>query len=393
MLSTQEIDFIRLNHKSDINKLALSKDKFPTNIRAELVIHQIATLQKIQKKLPLIANNYELFFPKSISIEQSSSEITAKYKASIVDYKHSADLTGGMGIDSIYFSQIAEQHIYNEIDSELCSIFQYNISHLGIENIRVANQSASEFITTNIDDIDFIYLDPARRNEQSGKTYFLEDTLPNPIKIVESIYYSNLEVKPKILIKTSPLLDISRAIEQLEFVSQVHIISIENECKELLFLIDFDSDSSISYFAVDFSKGIETKTSFYQQTTIYTENSFPQKFLYEPNASLMKLGFWNEIASKYSINSISGNTHLYTSDTLLNDFPGRKFEIIAIEKVDKKSILQHLPNKKANISVRNFHISVADIRKKMGIADGGEHFIFFVQLSNGDAKALICRKI
>ena len=393
MLLLSEIDFIKLNRKSDLNRLALNKHKFPQNIRAEVVLHQIATLQRIQNKLPLIADNLEFIFPKSLSIEQASSEITAKYKANIVHYKRSADLTGGMGIDSIYFSHNAEQHIYNEIDAELCSIFHNNISLLEINNIQISNQSAIEFIKTDIDNIDLIYLDPARRNAQAGKTYFLEDTLPNPIKIVESIYNSNFENKPKILIKTSPLLDISRAINQLEFVSQVHIISVENECKELLFLIDFDSDSSISYIAVDYSKDIQTISKFSHPNPNHTEYSYPKSYLYEPNSSLMKLGFWNEIAMDYSVSPISANTHLYTSDIIINNFPGRKFEILAIEKFDKKAILAHLPNKKANISIRNFHLSVADIRKKMGISDGGENYLFFVQLDNNDAKALICKKL
>lgn len=395
MLNLTEIAFIKSNINSDINKLALIKSKFHADIRSEIVLHQIKILNKISDKLPSLSNNYNIFFPKNVSIEQASSEATAKYKKSITNYNISADLTGGMGIDSVYFAQKSIEHYYNEIDTTLCEIFEHNCEVLNLKNIRISNSSALDFIS-NISDksIDLIYLDPARRDSEGAKTYFLEDTLPNPMQVITAIQSKNLMNPPKLLLKTSPLLDISRAISQLRFVAEVHILSVDNECKELLFLLDLASDGTqqIKYSAVNI------KSDYYQvfnsciRTTTPITYTNPQKYLYEPNSSVMKLGFWSEIAEQYSLNKLSSNTHLFTSDSLILDFPGRIFIVNDVSKIDKKSIISHLPDKKANIAVRNCKMSVQEIKKKFNISDGGNIYIFFTTLNDQTNKAIICQK-
>lgn len=395
MLNLTEIEFIKSNINSDINKLALIKSKFHADIRSEIVLHQIKILNKISDKLPSLSTNYNIFFPKNISIEQASSEATAKYKKSITNYNISADLTGGMGIDSFFLAQNSLQHYYNEIDKTLSEIFEHNCEVLSLKNIRISNSSALDFIS-NISDksIDLIYLDPARRDSEGAKTYFLEDTLPNPMQVISAIQSKNLMNPPKLLLKTSPLLDISRAISQLRFVAEVHILSVDNECKELLFLLDLASDGTqqIKYSAVNIKSDYSQVFNSCIRTTAPITYTNPQKYLYEPNSSLMKLGFWSEIAEQYSLNKLSSNTHLFTSDSLIQDFPGRIFIVNDVVKIDKKSINSHLPDKKANIAVRNCKMSVQEIKKKFNISDGGNIYIFFTTLNNQTNKAIICQK-
>ncbi len=395
MLTKSEIEFIKSNINSDINKLALNKSNHPKNIRSEIVLHQIKLLNKITSKLPFLSNNCLFLFPKNISVEQASSEATANYKATIVDYEISADLTGGMGIDSLFFSKYSTTHYYNEIAAELCDIFKYNTEVLNIHNISISNLSALDFIQ-NISNksIDLIYLDPARRDIKGAKTYFLEDTIPNPLEIISAIKSLNLITLPKVLIKTSPLLDISRATSQLKYVEQVHVISVDNECKELLFLLDLSNNGTqiIQYFAINIKSDSSQKFISNNKAEKEIIYSNPQKYLYEPNSSLMKLGFWAEIAEQFELNKISPNSHLFTSDSLIPDFPGRIFSIIDVVKIDKKLIHTYLPEGKANISVRNFKMSVAEIKKKYKIADGGNIYIFFTTLNDKSNRAIICQK-
>lgn len=395
MLIIPEIEFIASHINSDINKLALSKSNFAKNIRHEIVLHQIKAYNKTTQKLPFLSKCYRFFFPKSVSIEQGSSEATALYKSSITDYKISADLTGGMGIDSIFLAKSSEQHHYNEIDETLCEIFKYNMEVLDIKNIQITNHSAKDFIDSiSNKNIDLIYLDPARRDIDGAKTYFLEDTIPNPIEIISKIKSCNLINPPKVLLKTSPLLDISKAIKQLELVKEVHIISVDNECKELLFLLDLANTDTefIKYSAINIKSNCNDIFRSCSRTKKPITYSNPEKYLYEPNSSLMKLGFWAEIAEHFRLNKLSPNTHLFTSDNLIPDFPGKIFCVNDIVKIDKKSIHSNLPDKKANVAVRNFKMSVHEIRTKFKISDGGNTYIFFTTLNDQSGKAIICQK-
>ena len=396
MLNLSEIEYIKSNINSDLNKLALSKSKISSDIRTDIVFHQIKAYQGVLAKFPLLADEFSLYFPKTVSIEQASSEATALYKTNITDFKISADLTGGMGVDSIYFAKQSETHYYNEIDSTLCDIFKYNSEVLNIPNIVISNLSATEFINLiNDKSIDLIYFDPARRDIAGAKTYFLEDTIPNPMEIIKLVQSLNLTNPPKLLLKTSPLLDISRAVKQLEFVTEVHILSVNNECKELLFLLDLTNapTNEISYSAANIKSGQIELFKTNERTEKPTTYSLPKQVLYEPNSSIMKLGFWADIAEYYNLDKLSPNSHLFTSDCIISDFPGRKFSIIDVVKIDKKAIHKYLSDGKANIAVRNFRMSVQEIRKKLNISDGGDIYIFFTSLMDKSNKAIICRKI
>ena len=390
MLTVEEIEFVKNNIKCDINLLSLNKDKYK-DINIELCIAQIKARQKTANKLTSFNNNYELIFPVRLSIEQSSSDITAEYKANILNYSTSIDLTGGMGIDSIHLANKAEKHIYIEQNTELCKIFKHNINVLNLTNIEITNSNSIDYLSKINKNIDLIYIDPARRAISGSKNYFLTDTEPNPIKILDIVVNKN-NFK-YLMIKTSPLLDISQAEKQLGKLSQVHIISIDNECKELILIKENGFNSTTKYFAVNFTNDKINSIEFIRSNSIKCRYSEPQKYLYEPNSSLMKLGFWDELSSKFNIFKLAPNSHLFTSENIIDDFPGRIFEITSIEKLDKKSVLKHLPNNKANISVRNFPLKVDEIKKKIGIIDGGDIYIFATELYNTSKIIIISKKL
>lgn len=389
--SEEERQFIKLHLHSDVGKLSLSKQISAPNIRRDFVLNQISAYQKSATKLPSIRENLDFIFPPSLSIEQASSEITAKYKSEICSYSISADLTGGMGIDSIFLAKNADEHYYNELSNELAEIFSHNVSTLNIKNITAFTSDAFDFISKMPETVDLVFFDPARRNSAGRKTYFLEDTFPNPAEVLQCLQSKNF--RGKILIKTSPLLDISRAINLLSNVAQVHVISINNECKELLFLVDFSSQSAPTFHVYDHSASQEIRLVFSGGDTAEASYSDPKKYIYEPLSGIYKLGFWGEICERYGVEALSSNSHLFTSGELIADFPGRKFEIEATEKVNAAVIRPHLEDGKANIATRNFPQSVDELRKSLKIKDGGGKYLFFTTLSNKSRICLICRKL
>ncbi len=394
MLTKQEIEFITLNLNCDVNTLSLKKNKYK-DINISLCINQISARQKTKHKLPIFNQNMELIYPINISVEQASSEKCAEYKANLINYRTSIDLTGGMGIDSIYIAKKSNHHIYVEQNAELCKIFEHNCKALKIDNVTIVNKNSIEYLNNSDHYFDLIYLDPARRSYSGAKTYFLDDTEPDPIQVLKLIKHKYAHL----MLKTSPLLDISQAERQLGKLSQVHIVSIDNECKELI-LIKANTDTiliadsiSTKYYAVNIIGDNIIKTMFDNQDNHINEYSNPIKYLYESNASIMKLGLWNETANKFNLKRIAANSHLYTSDKLVPDFPGRVFEITAIEKLDKNLILKHVPKNKANISVRNFPLTVDEIKKKTGIKDGGDIYIFATELNNSTKVIIISKKV
>ncbi len=385
-LDKTDIEFISENINQDINRLFL---KFSNDDRKKFLIAQIAIRQKISKKFPSLINNPHFIFPVKLSVEQASSEITAKYKSEIIEYESSLDLTGGMGIDSIYLSAKSEKHIYLEQNEELCKLFEFNSNLLNLQNIEIINAKAEDYISKTVKHFDLVYLDPHRRSEKGQKMYFLEHTYPNIIKILDDLQ----KISDFAMIKTSPLLDISKAIDELKYVSEVHILSLDNECKEIIFLLNFKSNLHIKYFAVNFEKHQIQKQFFEKNDN--SEKCFlgiKEKFLYEPNSSLMKLGFFNQISNE-KLFKLSKNSHIFTSEYLFENFNGRIFEIISIINFTKKEILNFCKEKKANISLRNFPITVEEFKKKIGLKDGGDIYLFGSTDANSKPIIFVCKKI
>jgi 16S rRNA G966 N2-methylase RsmD len=381
-------DFINLNIGNDISKLALQKNPFQ-QMDYLYILNQIAAKTKAKDKLPTFFNAENIIFPSKISVEQTSSEITAKYKSEIVSGKNLIDLTGGFGVDDLYFSKKIKSVIHCEINKELSEIVSHNFEMLKILNIECKTADSLHILNTLNEKFDWIYIDPSRRNDLKGKVFMLKDCLPN---VSENLLFY-FKYSKNILIKTAPILDISAGLLELSNVKVIHILAVENEVKELLWILELDYDGEIEIKTININKNIEEKFNF-----ILNKNqeipyfSLPQKYLYEPNAAIMKSGGFNEVAIQFGLNKLHQFSHLYTSNKK-NPFCGRVFEIDFCIPYNKSEMKKHFGNQKANITIRNFPETVENIRKKFKTKDGGNRYCFFTTNANDEKIVLICTKI
>ena len=347
----------------------------------------------IANKLPSWAENMSILFPVKISLEQCSSEATAIYKAGLVRGESLVDLTGGFGVDCSFLSRNFTSVDYVEQNEELCQIAEHNFAALGL-NIRVNNAESVEFLK-KMPFVDCIYIDPARRDVKGKKTADLSLCSPNLLEIRDIL----LEKCNTLLIKLSPMFDISSALEVFPECKQVHVVSVKNECKELLLLVEGGFCGETEVVCVDLDElgvrseelgvrseelGVRSK-----EIILIVNYSVPKNYLYEPNASIMKAGLFKTVANKYNVQKLHPSTHLYTSEELVPNFPGRSFEIKRVTKVQKKEI-QDI--EKANLSTRNFPGNVADLRKKLKLKDGGDTYIFACTLNDNSKVLIICEK-
>ena len=340
----------------------------------------------IANKLPSWAENMSILFPVKISLEQCSSEATAIYKAGLVSGESLVDLTGGFGVDCSFLSKNFSSVDYVEQNEELCQIAEHNFAALGL-NIRVNNAESVSFLV-DMPSVDCIYIDPARRDIKGKKTADLSLCSPNLLEIRDIL----LEKCNTLLIKLSPMFDISSALEVFPECKQVHVVSVKNECKELLLLVEGGFCGETEIVCVDLDElGITSVASNLRKEKGEIIGYFaPKAYLYEPNASIMKAGLFKTVANKYNVQKLHPSTHLYTSEELVPNFPGRSFEIKRVTKVQKKEI-QDI--EKANLSTRNFPGNVADLRKKLKLKDGGDVYIFACTLNDNSKVLIICEKI
>jgi precorrin-6B methylase 2 len=390
MLSETLKKFIAQHLNDDTSRLLLDAKKYPeVNVRE--AVEQIMARQKAKIKLTTWVQNEAVVFPSGISVEQSSSEATAQLKASFMSGHRLIDLTGGMGVDTWAMAQVFEEVIYLERSEKLCQLAEHNFQVLGYKNIHVFNQDSVDFLQNNTTQSDWIYLDPARRDKSNQKVVGLADCEPNILEIKDLLF----EKTENILLKVSPLLDIEGAIRALNNVTNVWTIAIENEVKEVLFALKKNSSQSIQTQAINLLKNRKDVFSFEWTTEKHLAVGLllPKRYIYEPNAAILKTGAFKSVAKQFDLAKLHPHTHLYTSDVLKPDFQGRVFEVKAICRLDKKELLAHLPQKKANISIRNFPISVQEIRKKTGITEGGDtHLLATTNLQNQKI-VLVCAKV
>ena len=372
----------------DVSKLALQKNPFPdTNWIS--ILNQITAKTKVKDKLPTYFSFENIIYPNKVSVEQTSSEKTALYKSKIVFGDTLIDLTGGFGVDCFYYSMRIKKVIHCEIDTELSAIVSHNFKQFGIENVKCIAGDGFEILSNLNEKLDWIYIDPSRRNDQKGKVFMLKDCLPNVPELL-SFYFSKAD---NILIKTAPILDISAGLSELTNVKCLHIIAVDNEVKELLWElnIDFIGNPEIKTINIVNQK-LETFNFELNSTIELPFYELPKKYLYEPNSAIMKSGGFDEIGIQYSLSKLHSHSHLYTSDERI-DFPGRTFEIKKVFSYSKQEMKTNLENTKANITTRNFPDSVDDIRKKWKINDGGLTYCFFTTDLNNDKIVLLCSKI
>lgn len=380
--------FINANVGKSISKLALQKNPFP-EVNWITILNQIEAKTKAKDKLPNWFSAENIIYPSKISIEQTSSEKTASYKAFVVSGDSLIDLTGGFGVDDYYFSKKIKNVAHCEINLELSAVVKHNFEQLNVPNITCYAGDSLDSLNTLNTKWDWIYIDPSRRNDAKGKVFLLKDCLPNVPENLD-FYFNNSDA---ILIKTAPLLDISAGLSELQHVKTIHIIAVENEVKELLWELHASFFGNTTIKTINLTKDkTDTFDFILNEDSKFPNFSLPQKYLYEPNSAIMKSGGFDEVGSFYNLNKLHKHSHLYTSADLIS-FPGRIFQIqnsFAYNKTEMKSFLE---NTQANITTRNFPDSVESIRKKWKIKDGGNLYCFFTTDENNDKIVLICTKI
>lgn len=387
ILNTEVQDFIVKNLKEDISKLLLKGISFP-NVETKVVIEQIEAKKRSEKKLPTWFNSQNIYYPNKLNIEQTSSEGTAEYKASLVLGKSLIDLTGGFGVDAFYFSKQIDKVTHCEINAKLSELVKHNYKTLNATNIKCINDNGIDTLKRLDKPFDWIYLDPSRRDDSKKKVFLLSDCTPN-VKTFQGLF---LKYAKQVMIKTSPLLDIKATHNDLKFVKELHIIAVNNEVKELLWVLERDYQSDFRIKTVNLTKDIEQKFefNFENESSSLAEYSEPLTYLYEPNPAILKAGAFNSISTDLNLPKLHKHSHLYTSEALV-DFPGRRFKIENIIPFNKKQFAKEKISK-ANVTTRNFPLSVGDIRKKLKIKDGGNTYLFFTTNKDEEKVIIICSK-
>ena len=437
--------FVREHADEDVRKVALLGTRDP-EVDLQMALQQIAGIQTARKKLPSWAKVEGIIYPPHLNMEQCSSERTAKYKGGLIrslspkgdrcsmmgDAVRFVDLTGGFGVDFYWMAKAFTHHpsptthrlIYLEQNETLCAIAESNFRLLGLD-CSVCCCDTTTYLA-DMPHADLVYMDPARRNEHGGRTYGIEDCTPNVLELLPQL----MAKTDRLMLKLSPMLDWRKAVDDIQkpkansqqpiaSVIEIHIVSVDNECKELLLVISKNPVDKLRMVCVNFNKDkeqlFETSDGGEFPCTTQTRDgsmgignhtshlsSLTSPFLYEPNASIMKAGCFAEVEKQFPIWQISANSHLFLSSVEIADFPGRKFQILAISSMNKQEIkckFREIINQKltsmesANIAVRNFPMTVDQLRKKLKLKDGGDTYIFATTLASGEHKILICRKI
>ena len=373
-----EVQAFILQHESDDPTKLILKSGEVYGVPMARVAGQIEGRRKSKEKLPSYYKTEEIIFPPSINLEQSSSEITARFKTEILSLKiprHSlcVDLTGGLGVDTFFLSKIFDQVHYVEPNDDLLEIARHNHAKLGAGNIVYHNCSSSEYLRSAETPFDCAYIDPSRRDADNRRISSLSSSEPKVLEILPAI----LNRSNYVLLKTSPLLDLTEAIKQLDNIKQIYVVSVDNECKEVLFFIERTFVSEPMIQAINLIK--ESVSSFHfllsEEKNLHVSFSEPGNYIYEPNASILKAGAFKSVSARFSINKIHPNTHLYTSNELLADFPGRIFKVLGLIKPDPKALKEYFPDRHANIITRNYPLSPQELKSRTRLKDGGTRFL------------------
>jgi len=386
ILLEESQQFIKIHLYDDLTKLILKGSPI-SGVSIQELANQIVVKNKSEKKLPTWFSKEKIYYPEKISIEQTSSEITANYKSKLVSGKKLIDLTGGFGVDSFYFSKQVSEVIHCEIDNDLSTIVAHNYQQLNVKNITTISNDGIDYLGKITDFFDWIYIDPSRRNDHKEKVFLLKDCLPDVPKQLDFL----LTKTNQILIKVSPILDITSTIKELKFVSEIHIVAVQNEVKELLFLVNKNVAKEIKIITINILSDKNQQFEFYSNSQITANYEMPLSYLYEPNAAILKSGAFHQIAAEFNLFKLHKHSHLYTSNSLI-DFPGRRFKIEQVLKYDKKLLKKMIPEKKANITIRNFPKTVAQIRKETSLKDGGKSYLFFTTDMKNNHICLLTKK-
>lgn len=395
-------EFIREYRERDIRQLALQANRFP-DVDMPYALDQIQGWQIARRKLPKWAACDGVIFPPHLSMEQCSSEPTAQYKLNLAmewaervgHASRMTDLTGGFGVDFSFTSCAFNAATYVERNEQLCHIVEHNLPLLGLNNATVVCADAVEYLST-VEPQTMLFLDPARRDEHGAKTVMLADCTPDVVQLLPKL----LEKSRFTMLKLSPMLDWHKAVDDLQgTVREVHIVLVGGECKELLLVLSTVVESELKVYCADLSTASDPPSIFVYtpgssapvaNSKLKTQNS---KFVHEPNASIMKAGCFDELALAYGVSPVSRNSHLFLSDEPIEGFPGRSFVVERVTTMNKGELRKALVGiGKANIATRNFPLSVAELRKRLKIKDGGDVYIFATTTVEGEHLLLISRK-
>ena len=435
-------EFIQEYREKDTRQLALQSARFP-DVDMPYALDQIKGWQTARRKLPTWAACDGIVYPPHLSMEQCSSEPTAQYKLNLamewscrIESSHASsmtDLTGGFGVDFSFTSCAFASATYVERNEQLCHMVEHNLPLLGIDNAKVVCADAVDYLST-LDMQTMIFLDPARRDQHGAKTVMLADCTPDVVQLLPQL----LKKSRFTMLKLSPMLDWHKAVEDLQgTVREVHIVSVGGECKELLLVLSEEIESELKVFCADLEagggsgeaglSGGSSRSSGSSCSSLSSEPSFPRtpsspstpsnaslfvyapssshpapnsklktqnsKFLHEPNASIMKAGCFDELAAAYGVSPVSCNSHLFLSAEPVDGFPGRSFSIERVTTLNKRELRQTLAGiEKANIATRNFPLSVAELRKRLKLKDGGDVYIFATTTAEDDHLLLISHK-
>lgn len=381
-------NFVNEHRNDDVRTLALHAARYP-NVDMHEAATQIEGWQHACAKLPEWAAVEGIIYPPRISMEQCSSSPTALYKASLMNGETFADLTGGFGIDCSYISKKFSKAFYIERNERLCAVATHNFSLLGLEHIEIINGNCEDVLQT-LPSCDWIFLDPARRDGAGKKVVALADCEPD----VAALRTLLLQKARRVMIKCSPMLDITAACRQLGSVAQVHVVAVNNECKELLFVFTSELVAAPLVRCVNIAGGTMQEFSFCMDDA--HEAAFAVEvgnFLYEPNAAIQKAGCPSSLASAYGVQKLHPNSNLYTSSVAVENFPGRSFRVTAVSGFSKGEIKNLLGDlKRANVTVRNFPETVQQLRKRLKLSEGGDVYLFATTLADGRKVLVRCEK-
>lgn len=387
-------EFIKKHLQDDVRLLALQGSKYP-EVDFSYALDQIAGWQTAQQKLPTYAAIEDIWYPHHLSMEQCSSESTARKKAQLIkaseDRNSFIDLTAGFGVDFSFIAPLFQKSTYLEQQSYLCDLAQHNFPLLGLKNAQILNTNCLEYLR-QMEPVDWLFLDPARRDKNGGKVVAISDCEPN-VEALESLL---MEKAKHVLIKLSPMLDIRLAISTLKHIHEVHVIALNGECKELLLVLGREhiSDRQVKIMASHLQKEEQIFTFLLGEEEVGNAcYGLPQSYLYEPNSALIKAGAFKSITQKFPVKKLHPNSHLYTSSSLIADFPGRIFEIEKTFGFSKKEMKELQNLKKANLSVRNFPQSVAELRKRLKLNDGGNQYLFATTLNTNEKVLILGHKL
>ena len=386
------IDFIHEHAEADVRQLAFQGTKNP-EVDLSFALEQIAGRQKAKTKLPSWAAVDGIVYPPHLSMEQCSSEQTARYKALIAGKGALiVDLTAGFGVDMAFMSQGFQKAVHVERQAPLCAISSENYKLLGLNHIEVICADGIDYLH-QLEHADLIFLDPARRDDHGARTYGIADCTPNVLELRDELF----EKADRVMLKLSPMLDWRKAVEDLGHVNEVHIVSVDNECKELLLILSKE-EKPLKLFCVNNDQVFEGDQGDWLNERSIAEIRVPdpmssQAYLFEPNASIMKAGCFTLLEQRFNVSQLDKNSHLFVSDHDISDFPGRRFTIEKTTSMNKRELKTALAGiDKANITVRNFPLSVAELRKRLKLKDGGNLYLFATTLADGQHQLFLCRK-